>query len=697
MTVLIIAEKPKASLRIAHALSEGEIENKRRGKAVWYEITRNGERHLVVPAVGHLFTLKQKGDGRWSYPVFEAEWKPSFEVNKQSYFSKSYFENFKRLSKKADRFIVATDYDPEGSVIGYNILRFICGTEDAKRMKFSTLTVSDLVEAYENLSELDMTRIDAGIVRHKLDWLYGINTSRALTLAIKRYNNSFKVLSTGRVQGPTLRIVAKREEVIKEFVPKPYWEIEAELKTNSGEKITARHEEVRFWDKDRPEEIKNKCNKEKAIVSDVKKRKYNQNPPYPFDLTSLQIEAYSVFGFSPRQTLDLAQSLYDSGLISYPRTSSQKLPRKIGYKGIIKNLSKQDEYKDLAKNLLAKKELTPNEGKKEDSAHPSIFPTGESPTGLNAYEKKLYDLIVRRFFAVFGEPAVRESMKIVFDIDGEKFIAEGKRTVEKNWIKFYERYVKYEEQALPNVKIGDKLDVLRIEILEKETQPPKRYTEASLVKELEKLGLGTKATRANIIKTLFDRGYIKGRKISVTNLGFAVVKTLEKYCPEILSEELTRKFENEMESIEAGKCEKEKVVEEAKETLKEILDSFKENEYKIGEELYNALIRTRRDEYVIGKCPECGGNLRIIKSKKSGKRFVGCDGYKNGCRVSFPLPQYGRILPTGKVCKECGYPIIKIIRKGKRPWTMCINPNCPSKKNWKSKANINSNQTENVK
>jgi len=682
MTILIISEKPNASMRLATALSEGEVEKKKSGKAVWYEITRNGEKHLVVPAVGHLFSLKQKGNGKWTYPVFESEWAPSFEINKHSSFSKPYFKNFEKLSKKADKFIIATDYDSEGSVIGFNILRFICKKEVANRMKFSTLTQSDLVEAYENISGLDTPQINAGIARHKLDWLYGINTSRALTLAIKSQNNFFKVLSTGRVQGPALKIIATKEEEIENFVSKPYWEIEALLETQDKQKIIARHEEGKFWEKDKPKEIKDKC-KDKARVSDVTRRKYKQNPPHPFDLTSMQVEAYSVFGFSPRQTLDLAQSLYDSGLISYPRTSSQKLPKKIGYEKIIKELSKQRNYKKLAEKLIGKK-LVPNEGKKKDMAHPSIFPTGEKPSGLDEHEKKLYDLIVRRFLATFGDPAVRESMKIIFDINGESFYAIGKRTIEKNWIEFYENYVNYDEQLLPDLKIGDSLSVDKIEILEKETQPPSRFNEASLIKKLEKLGLGTKATRATIIKTLFDRGYISGKQIKITKLGTSVVKTLKKYCPEILSEKLTRKFEEEMKLIEMEKIDKEKVIEEAKKTLKEILTKFKQNEEKIGSELHEALVETRNNQYIVGKCPECGNNLRMIKSKKSGKRFIGCEGYKDGCRVSFPLPQYGLIQPFG-ICKACGHPQVKVIRKGKRPWILCIDPNCPSKKDWGKK------------
>lgn len=684
MTVLIISEKPKAAERIATALSDGPVEKDSSGKAVWFKISVKGEEILVVPAVGHLFSLKQKGDRKWTYPIFETEWVPTFEVNKSSLFSKAYFYNFKKLSGGVDRFIVATDYDSEGSVIGYNILRFICGTEKAKRMKFSTLTEMELRESYENASkELDYPQIEAGITRHKLDWLYGINTSRALTLAIKKATNYFKVLSTGRVQGPALSILVIREREIKKFISKAYWELEANLKTDKGEEITAKHKEGKFWEKAKVEDVKKKCEGKDAIVSKINKRKYKQNPPTPFDLTTLQTEAHSAFGFNPKQTLDIAQSLYDSSLISYPRTSSQKLPARLGLKDILKKISKQREYKELAEKVLGGK-MRPNEGKKDDPAHPAIFPTGEKPQRLNLYEKKIYDMVVRRFLSVFGEPAIRETIDIVFDINKEEFITKGKRTIEKNWIEFYEKYVNYEEQILPELNKGDVLDVLKLVLLEKETKPPNRYNEASLLKELERLNLGTKATRATIIKTLFDRGYVKDRKIEVTELGFAVVNTLEKYCPEMLSTELTTKFEKEMQEVLEGKCKKEKVIEDAKKTLSKILKEFKDNEENIGKELQEALSKTRRNLYILGECPKCGKNLRIIVSKATKKRFVGCEGYSDGCRNSFPLPQAGKIEASGK-CKECGLPMIKVIRKGKRPYIMCIDPKCPSKADWGKK------------
>lgn len=680
MTQLIIAEKPNAAGRIAYALADDNVSKKNKGKAVWYETTVGDEKTYVVPAVGHLFTLEQEGKG-WDYPVFETEWKPTHEVRDKSNWMKNYHSNLKRLANKADKFVNACDYDQEGAVIGFNILKFIVGTEDAARMKFSTLTTSDLQEAYEDMSEeLDRGMVESGLARHVLDWLWGINLSRALTLSVKNNTNTFHVLSTGRVQGPALKILAEREREIQKFEPEDYWVLEALLKSDK-EKVRANHEKDKFWKEEEAKESKETAERDGATVEEVKKNKYNHKPPVPFDLSTLQREAYSAFKFNPSKTLDVAQSLYESGLISYPRSSSQKLPPKIGYQKILEKLKNQSKYKELAGKVLSKKKITPKQGKKDDKAHPAIHPTGSKPKKISKDEKKLYDLIVKRYFAVFGEPAVRESVKLTFDLSGEKFLAKGKRTLEKNWFTLYEPYVKKKEQVIPDLEEGEKMDVSEVKKLDKQTKPPKRYTQASLVSELEKRNLGTKSTRSQIIDKLYDRGYVDGSSIKVMDIGLAVVDALEKYSPKVLSEEMTKNIEEDMEKIRDGDNTREEVVENAKETLKEILDGIKENEEKIGQGLKDAVIETIRKKRELGECPECGGTLKVIKTGKS--QFVGCSNYPD-CENSFPLPQRAKIVPTDKECDDCGLPTFKVIRRGKRPFTMCPDPDCESKDDWNS-------------
>jgi DNA topoisomerase-1 len=678
MTELIICEKPKSALRIAEALADGKAVKESYSKVVpYYKLKHSGRDIIVGAAVGHLFGLAEAAKNGWSYPVFDIEWKPIFETQKTAGFSKKYHDCLKKLCKDAKEITIACDYDVEGEVIGLNIVKFICRKKDAFRMKFSTLTKDELVEAYEHKSKhLDWGQANAGETRHFLDFYYGVNLSRALTTAIKEAG-AFKIMSTGRVQGPALKLIVNREKEIRAFVPKPYWQIEL-IGEEENKEISAWHEKDKFWDKKDADIVYKKVKGEKkARVKDVKRTRFNQAPPNPFDLTSLQIEAYRCLRISPKETLSIAQELYTSGYISYPRTSSQQLPAKIGYKKIIEAIGRQKSYADLANQLL-KGRLTPNNGKKTDPAHPAIYPTGIAPKGAGERGKRLYDLIVRRTLATFGDAATRETMEINLDCKQEIFTAKGTRTVEKGWHVFYGPYLKLKEEELPDVKKGKDIAVKKITLHSKETQPPGRYTPASIIKELEKRNLGTKATRAAIVDTLFQRGYVTGKKIEATELGIKLIETLEKYSPKILDEELTRHFEEEMEEVSEDKKKKDEVLDEAKDILKKILDDFRRNEKKVGEGLVEAKKEAQRIEETIGECPVCGEGVLKIRRGKYGK-FIACDRYPE-CKAIFNVPKNAMIKATDKKCPECSYPVILVIRKGKRPQELCINIECPSKK-----------------
>jgi DNA topoisomerase-1 len=686
--VAIIAEKPDAARRIAEALAENKSLKSftNEDKVTYYEFKRNGRKHVVVCAVGHLFNLAPINKG-WSYPIFNYTWKPSFQVNKDSGFSKKYFDAVNSLLPHASEFIIATDYDTEGEVIGANVLRFLAKKNDAKRLKFSTLTKDELIEAYENvLPHIDFGQLEAGLTRHELDWLWGINLTRALTLALKKVaERGFAILSSGRVQSPTLALLVKREEEIRKFKPKPFWQLQLRIKID-GKEVLAKYEKEQIWKKEEAEKILRECKDKDAVIKNIKKRKYKQLPPVPFNTTDLQAEAYSLFKFSPQQTMAIAESLYQQGFISYPRSASQKLPSIVNYKKILNALATFPQYKKFVEELLKKEKLVPIEGKKTDPAHPAIYATHEVPdiSKLTPQQRKIYDLIARRTLAVFGDASIRESNTIMLDIANHNFILVGKKTLEPGWTKIYEPYIKTEELILPELEIGQKIKVLKIEQLAKETQPPARYSQGSIIKEMEARNLGTRATRSEILQTLYDRGYINGKSIKVTKLGEAVVNALEKYCPKILSEELTRKFEEEMEKVYNKKKKREIVVEEAKKVLTEILNEFKSYEKNIGKELLEALIEARREERKIGVCPNCNGELRIIRSKKTNLFFVGCSNYPR-CKTAYPLPHKARIEPTGKICEKCHTPIIRVFRKGKRPFLMCLDPKCETKANWNKK------------
>ena len=681
-TTVMVGEKPKVASRLAQALGDYSIEENRGVKN--YVLEKNGETIIIAPAVGHIFNLNDKSDS-WDYPVFDVEWVPTFETDDSADYMKKYYNNLKDQLSKADEYINACDYDLEGSVIGANVIKHLTDASDdrIKRMKFSTLTASDLEEAYDDLESFDEGMTEAGLTRHVLDFYYGINVSRALMKAV-RSNDRYKTLSTGRVQGPALAMLAEKERSIMEFEPDPYWEIF--LRNSEFDAKLEYDGEDRLWDEETAEQIFQTVEGEdETIVSDVDTRNYKHKVPVPFNLTDLQSEASSQFNINPKQTQAIAQTLYENGLISYPRTESQKLPAKIGYKNLLKKIKNQENYTELAKKVLDKDEVYPKQGKKEDDAHPAIYPTGEQPGNLSKKERKVYDLIVKRFLAVFGKAAERQSITMTLETLGYEFKAKSKITLERNWFDLYDPYVRVEEAELPELEEGQRLDVEEFEKVEKETKPPRRYSQSGIVSELEKRNLGTKATRAQIVDRLYNRDYIEGDPIEVTKLGLSIVNVLEKYCSEVVSENLTRDFEEKMENIREGENTRPEVLNKAENNLGEVLRDFKEKQKEIGAELVETIDAERNRKRKLGPCDKCeeegreDGILQIIKT--NGSRFVGCTNYPD-CENTYPLPNNGTINSSDKECETCGKPMIFVERKNNKDYSMCIDPDCASKDDW---------------
>lgn len=690
MTELIITEKPSSALKVAQALADGKLDQKRNKQCSYYELTHNKKPIIVTSAVGHLYGLVEEKKKGWDYPVFEIKWEQSNLGSTELKYVKDYIDTISMLAKKADEFTIACDYDVEGEVIGLNVVRFACKKKDANRMKFSTLTKPDLVEAYEHkIPHLDWGQAYAGETRHYLDWFYGINLSRALTSSLKTAG-AFKVMSIGRVQGPALKLLVDREREIQAFVPEPYSMLQLEgeytLKEKASaekkEKVEAWHTKDKFFDQKEVESIYKKVKGEKeAKIKQVSRNQKNQAPPYPFDLTSLQSESYNLFKITPKETLALAQSLYLAGVTSYPRTSSQQLDPKLGFKKILDDLSQQPEYELLCKELLKKSALKPNNGKKTDPAHPAVYPTGLVPKNLKPREDKIYDLVVKRFLATFAEPAVRETMEVQLEVKEEIFIAKGTRTVTPNWHLFYHPYVNLEEITLPNMKEGEKVQIQKINKLDKETQPPKRFNQSSIIKELEKRNLGTKATRADILDRLFQRGYVEGVQITVSKFGMETIKVLEKHAPTIVDEKLTADFEEDMDKIREGKdgegqVKQERVLEKAKKFLTSLLIDFRKKEKQIGADLIQSVRATEDVQNYLGQCPKCKEGRLMIKRGKFG-RFAACDKYP-ACTTTFNLPNGGIIKSTDQLCSGCQFPLILIINKNRKQ-EVCMNLQCKNK------------------
>src|SRR3989338_6213016 len=282
MYELIITEKPNAAKRIAEALADGKPIKEIINGVPYYKLTHGKKDIVVACAVGHLYGLAEKEKKGWVFPVFDIEWKPVSETSKSSAFTKKYLNAIKKLCKGANEFTVATDYDQEGSVIGKNIIELACRQKDACRMKFSTLTKDELREAYKNKSKrLDWEQIESGEARHYLDFFNGINYSRALTSAIKSVG-SFKLMSTGRVQGPALKIIVNREREISAFKPTPFWQIDLAGSVKKG-KIIAMHKEDKFWDEKNAEKAFKNAKGKEGRISDARKQEFEQPAPPPFD------------------------------------------------------------------------------------------------------------------------------------------------------------------------------------------------------------------------------------------------------------------------------------------------------------------------------------------------------------------------------------------------------------------------------
>ncbi|HEU0049436.1 MAG TPA: DNA topoisomerase I [Nitrososphaera sp.] len=679
MYTLVVCEKPDAARRIAQALGDAR-ESRPAGISV-FDVTSDGRRYKVCTALGHLYGVADTTRNRSVYPVLDLEWAPNVKNPRVA----RAIRVISDVAKDASVFVHACDYDQEGEVIGHSILQYACGGkyEKALRAKFSTLTDDEIRESFANLVKPNSGLAEAGRSRHMLDFIYGVNLSRALAQSLKtarRYRN----LSIGRVQGPTLAFAVDRELEIRLHVPDPYWTVAAQFEKN-GKAFSAQYEKPRVETLVEAKSIVSACIGKDGAVSDDAENKVLLRAPTPFNIGDLQREAYRLFRLGPGYTLGIAEKLYLQALISYPRTSSQKLPPSIVYGKIISGLSKIGSYGKLTSMLLSRDRLVPNEGKMTDPAHPAIYPTGVAlRQKLSGLEFKVYDLIVKRFLATFGDPAVSRHTDVKIDVNGYIFKGEGRTPVYEGWMIFYKPFVMLEQRELPELHKDDWVKNLGVEMEEKFTQPPYRYNQASLLAKMEQEQIGTKATRADIIATLFKRNYIaSGRRgIEVTDLGFAVIDSMRMFVPAIVSIELTRSIEEQLEKVEQGSVESISVIELAVDKLVESLAAFMEKEVDIGERIGDAAFADSAQTATIGPCPVCKkGQLRMIRSYKTKKRFVGCSNYSAGCKATAPLPQKGLIRTARKACPDCGWPIIGVVfaRRAKQ-WKICINMQCPARK-----------------
>jgi DNA topoisomerase-1 len=683
---LVVCEKPDAARRIAQALGKS-TETRVKGISIFDVENNKGVHYKVCTALGHLYGLSDATKNKGVYPVLDLEWVPVAKNPKVT----TAINLISTLAKDAIGFVHACDYDQEGEVIGHSILQYACKGKYniALRAKFSTLTDDEIRESFMNLSKPNSGLAEAGRSRHMLDFIYGVNLSRALAKSFKisSNNNSYRNLSIGRVQGPTLAFAVDKELEIRLHIPDPYWTIDGRFSKND-QAFLAQYEKQKVHTLAEAKAIFNRCSSSKeGTVTNISSKHIMLRPPTPFNIGDLQREAYRLFRILPGSTLSIAEQLYLRALISYPRTSSQKLPYSIGYTKIIAGLSQINRYSSLASVLLSKApHIKPNEGRMTDPAHPAIYPTGVVPSQkLDGLEFKIYDLVVKRFLAAFGNPTISQHTEVSIDVQGQIFKSNGKIPIQEGWMFFYKPYVNLEYNQLPQLNQGDRLKNLGIEVKEKFTQPPQRYNQASLLGKMEQEQIGTKATRAQIIATLFKRNYIVAKRegIEVTDLGFAIINSMRTFVASIISVDLTRAMEQKLDKIEKGLEDSTIVIEQSVDRLLESLSEFIEKEIDIGNNIDEAVATDTVKALTIGRCPVCKeGELRIIRSRTSKKRFAGCSNYSIGkCKASAPLPQKGNIKISGKACPACDWPIIGILFAPRsRQWKICINLQCPLRK-----------------
>ncbi|MCL1978972.1 MAG: DNA topoisomerase I [Methanomassiliicoccaceae archaeon] len=665
MRKLIITEKANAARRISAILSEGKSHPESGRDVTVIKFEAGGDDYTVVSLRGHIIELDYSDEyNDWGgvSPVDMVYAEPVKKVKVKSILSK-----INELAKTADEIIIATDFDREGELIGVETVTAVgADMSKVKRAKFSALTKGEVERAFSELTLPDRKLADAAEARQIIDLSWGAVLTRLVSLSSGQVGKNF--MSVGRVQSPTLKLLVDRHEEIENFVPVPFWSIVGKFGMLA---FKGEHEKNPFWKKEDAEKVM-------SVISDAKKGKITaydistkeEYRPAPFDTTSMQVEANKI-GIPPTTTMKLAEDLYTGGYISYPRTENTEYPKSLGIRSVLEKL-KDSEFKEEVEEILAQEKIIPSRGKRRTTDHPPIYPTaGASSDKMKGDKWKLYELIVRRFLATVGPNAVAEETACEIEVAGEIFKARGYVQKDPGWKKYYKKYIKTAETRMPKLKVGDEIDIRSKSLEESETKPPFRYNQGSLIQEMDRLQLGTKSTRHEIIGKLFSRNYVQGNYMIPTASGTALTRSLEKHGGGITEPEMTSKLESDMLSISIGKNTLEGVVKESQNMLFVVAKKISSEKEQFGDEIRSAL----RTQQFIGLCPTCGNNMTIKKSKNG--NFIGCDGYPE-CARAYPLPRGAMIQTTETTCPDCGLAQLKIIRKGVPPSIQCLDPKCKS-------------------
>lgn len=655
--ITIFAEKPDVGNKIAAALdkitlSSGKIikfsDLKANEKAVKAQQARDGylkieylgEECYVTWGYGHLCELKGAVDYNPDYKNWSKMPMPfiptNFEVKVKDGVKKQ-FNLVADLMKKSSLVINATDYDREGELIFAYVYEAAKCKTPFKRAHFSSQTEEGLQDGFKTLlTSADVKDItDAGRGRGIADAMVGWNVTAKMTLI----SASKAVLSVGRVQTPTENMLVERELAIRNFKPEPYYTITALFKTASGETYKGDHKTKKFENKADADSIFAKITGKKGTVDSIEKKTVYKEAPDLYSLNTLQMAANTKYGFTMAKTLELAQQLYEGGYTTYPRTDCQYLTEDM--EPVVNNVldvlaANNKEYADLIDGKARVFEKKKYFDDKKVTSHFAIIPTKMYPTGLTMDQKKIYDLIARSVIMMLYGKAELENTKIITDVDGEQFISNGKMVKDPQWMLVDTRS---KDELLPTLKKGDIVDG-EYKLNEKMTEPPKRYTDKTLLsamlnagkelddEDLKKLmtsgkveGIGTTATRANIIETLIARGYAERDKknIFATERGIQMIQALP--IKELKSAELTAMWEQRLNKIAEGKDSLPLFVKDMEVLVRKWIVELDEN-VKKGD------INTSITGPSLGTCPKCGKS--VIKTKWG----FGCTGYKDGCKFA---------------------------------------------------------------
>src|ERR671920_651564 len=432
---LIISEKANTAKKIAQFLSEDSVKEGKHRSVPHHTFTWKGEETVSVGLKGHVLNPE--------YPEEYSNWQkvePRELIDAQilkSVSEKGVAQAVTSLAKKADRVVIATDFDREGELIGVEALSLVFEAnpklmDHVERARFSALTPGEVGRAFDELMEVSNDLADAGEARQDIDLIWGATLTRWVSRATKRYGSAF--LSVGRVQSPTLVLIADRERERRAFVPEPYWELEVNLK--NGEPFTVRHQTERFDDEARAKSAFENI-AETATVEEVQQKSATRKPPAPFNTTAFLTAAANI-GISPSRAARIAEDLYTDGYISYPRTDNTVYPRSLDLREVLGQLKRVEGVGQYAEKLRASDKLSPTRGKRETTDHPPIYPTGyASRKALRDDQWKIYQLVVRRFLATLSGPAKTQRTTLRFDSGGEPLTTSGTVLTEAGWLGVY--------------------------------------------------------------------------------------------------------------------------------------------------------------------------------------------------------------------------------------------------------------------